>query len=84
MHISAPSNPTASSNRQASYKNYARIFNLDISGEKLDCVDMQQFDRTGSASVAMYWAPESGCKLVTWQTAYSALIEGNHARCLAD
>jgi len=80
----APSNPTASSNRQASYKNYAAIFNLDISGEKLDCVDMQQFDRTGSASVAMYWAPESGCKLVTWQTAYSALIEGNHARCLAD
>merc|ERR1719293_600596 len=61
-----PSNPTASINRQNSYKSYAATFNLDISGEKLDCADMQAFDSNGSGNVAMYWAPESGCSLVTW------------------
>merc|ERR1712242_358093 len=43
---------------------------------------MAQFSSAGSAGqMALYWAPESSCSLVTWQTAYSALIEGDHAKC---
>ena len=37
----------------------------------------------GSANPAIYWAPELGCRLVQWQTAYSALLEGDHALCRA-
>ena len=50
----------------------------------IDCRDMKSFDGSGSSNPALYWAPESGCKLATWQTAYSALIEGNYARCKAE
>ena len=43
---------------------------------------MQQFSDPGSAGgIAMYWAPETQCSLVTWQTAYSALIEGDYSKC---
>ena len=43
---------------------------------------LAQFSSAGSAGqMALYWAPESSCSLVTWQTAYSALIEGDHAKC---
>ena len=80
----SPSNQNASPNRQKWYKEYARHFGFDISREKLDCRDMKAFDGNGASNPAMYWAPESGCKLVRWQTAYSALIEGNLARCKAD
>jgi hypothetical protein len=37
----------------------------------------------GSANPAIYWAPEQGCHLVGWQTAYSALVEGDHDLCMA-
>ena len=69
-------------NREKYYKEYAKKLNVKIEGEKLDCKDMKPFSSGGSAGkVSLYWAPESGCKLVTWQTAYSALIEGDYDRC---
>ena len=37
----------------------------------------------GSANPAIYWAPEKGCRLVRWQTAYSALVEGDHHLCVS-
>ena len=55
---------------------------ISSSGEKLLCNDMQQFSEAGSAGqLKLYWAPESGCSLVKWQTAFSALVEGDHAKC---
>ena len=69
-------------NRANYYTQYAQQLGVDISGEKLLCNDMQQFSDQGSAGgVAMYWAPETQCSLVTWQTAYSALIEGDYSKC---
>ena len=80
---SSPANQNASKNRQKWYKEYAQHFGFSIASEKLDCADMKAFDGSGSSNPAMYWAPESGCKLATWQTAFSALIEGNYNRCKA-
>ena len=69
-------------NRATYYTDYAARLGVDITGEKLLCNDMQQFSSAGSAGqMELYWAPESSCSLVTWQTAYSALIEGDHAKC---
>ena len=69
-------------NRAKYYREYARKMGVSITGEKLDCSDMKQFSFDGSAGkLALYWAPESNCKLVTWQTAYSALVEGDYNRC---
>ena len=69
-------------NRATYYTDFASRLGVDITGEKLICSDMAQFSSAGSAGqMALYWAPESSCSLVTWQTAYSALIEGDHAKC---
>ena len=69
-------------NRGRYYREYAQKLNVKIGGEKLGCDDMKQFSSGGSAGkVGLYWAPENNCKLVTWQTAYSALIEGDYQRC---
>jgi len=68
-------------NRQKHYKIYCKIFSIDFSTEKLDCAGMGKFSASGSANPAIYWAPEQGCKLVRWQTAYSALIEGEWQKC---
>ena len=65
------------------YRHYATMFGVNITGEELDCRTMGQFSSGGSANAALYWAPEQGCTLVTWQTAFSALVEGNYNRCLA-
>jgi len=79
---SNPSNPTASLNRQRYYKDFAELLGLDISGEKLDCRDMVPFNTGGSANQAIYWDPDYNCTLVQWQTAFSALVDGNYQRCL--
>lgn len=78
----SPINPNGSLNRQTYYKQFARDFNVDISGEKLDCWDMESFDSLGTSNPSIYWAPEAGCKLANWQTAFSALIQGDYQRCL--
>ena len=78
----SPPNTNASPIRQRWYKEYAAMFALDISEEKLGCEDMATFSAAGAANPALYWAPESSCSLVTWQTALSALVEGNYQRCL--
>ena len=65
-------------------REYAGLLGLDIAGEKLDCGDMAAFSPGGAANPALYWSREGGtCALVTWQTAHSALVEGNYQRCLA-
>ena len=78
----SPANTNGSKNRQHYYRLYADMFGLDITGEKLDCADMSQFSSAGSANIALYWEPGRACSLVTWQTAFSALVDGNYQRCL--
>jgi hypothetical protein len=81
----SPSNPTAAGNRANYYTDFAGRLGVDITGEKLTCHDSQAFSSTGSAgALAMYWAPESNCQLVTWQTAYSALVEGDYSACMGN
>ena len=72
------------------YIEFAEKLNVDITGEKLDCADMAQFDENGSAGdLEMYWstdlceygATDCECQLVWWQGEFSALVEGNYARC---
>jgi len=79
----SPGNSRASLNRQKAYKRFAKELGISIAGEKLDCRDMQSFSAQGSANPAIYWAPEQGCRLVGWQTAFSALVEGDHNLCMA-
>ena len=55
---------------------------MNIAGEKLTCSDSEPFSTSGSAgALALYWAPETGCSLVKWQTAFSALVEGDYNAC---
>merc|ERR1712156_175383 len=79
----SPGNSRASLNRQKAYKRFAKELGVSIAGEKLDCRDMQSFSAQGSANPAIYWAPEQGCRLVRWQTAFSALVEGDHHLCVS-
>ena len=79
---SSPSNANGASNRANYYTDFAGRMGVDITGEKLTCHDSQPFADAGSAGgLALYWAPESGCSLVKWQTAYSALVEGDYNAC---
>ena len=78
----SPSNPTGASNRANYYTDFAGRLGVDISGEKLTCSDSSAFSDAGSAgSLALFWDPQNGCALVKWQTAYSALVEGDYAGC---
>jgi len=76
----SPSN-AQSLNRQKYYRLYCELFGVENSQEKLDCASMGKFSSSGSANPAIYWAPEQGCKLVRWQTAFTALVEGQHMQC---
>jgi len=78
----APPNPTAAANRARYYEDYAGKLGVNIAGENLLCSSLEPFSRNGSAGkAALFWGPAIGCGLVTWQTAYSALVEGDYARC---
>ena len=76
----SPSNTNGANNRARYYKDYARMLGVDVTGENLLCPNMKSFSGSGSAGkVALYWGRD--CSLVTWQTAYSALVEGDYDRC---
>ena len=77
---SNPPNNNGATNRANSYKKYAAQFNVDISGEKLDCRDMTAFDEQGSSNPSLYWSAET-CTICKWQTAFSTLVEGDYQRC---
>ena len=68
-------------NRQKHYKLYCDVFGVDYSLERLDCASMGKFSSSGSANPAIYWTPEQCCRLVKWQTASTALVEGQHKQC---
>ncbi|WP_233219361.1 chitinase [Photobacterium sp. GB-3] len=82
--------------RIAYYKEITNYLNLDISGEKLDCADMKPFNTSGAGALEVYWdkdwswdanTPSNAsfkCKLVGYQTAYSAWNAGDYELCVED
>ncbi|BBM02073.1 chitinase [Microbulbifer sp. GL-2] len=77
------------------YQNFAEFLGVDIpADEELGCANMGQFQTGGSASLDIYWDKDwswsagnpnnksFACQLVNYQTAYSALNEGDYARCV--
>ena len=69
-------------NRARYYTDFAGRLGVDITGEKLLCNDMAQFSDQGAiGQKALYWSPNNNCKLGIWQTAYSALVEGDYKKC---
>lgn len=75
-------------NRQNYYKNFAKYFKLDISGEELSCAHMKHFKKGGAGSLHIYWdrewVKEYECQLVSYQTPFNALKEGDYVRCVED
>jgi hypothetical protein len=47
---------------------------------------MQRFDTQGAGALAIYWEQDwlqpNACKLVNYQTAFSALTVGDYVRCV--
>ena len=68
--------------RVDAYKRLADYLRVDITGEKLDCVNMEPFEEKGSTNPALYWDPEECCSIVQWQTGYNALVVGYYHKCL--
>jgi len=75
-------------NRIAYYKEFAWYLYVDYSNETLGCAKQKQFSAGGSGALPIYWdkdwaAPYS-CKLVSYQTAFSALVTGEYVDCLEE
>merc|ERR1712038_1709804 len=69
-------------NRAKYYTDFADRLGVNITGEKLLCNDMAQFSELGAmGQKALYWSPNNNCQLGIWQTAYSALVEGDYNKC---
>jgi GH18 family chitinase/chitodextrinase len=84
-------------NRIDYYKNFAQYLDVNVpQDEVLGCANMKQFASEGSAALPIYWeedwswspATEDGrsyaCKLVNYQTPYSAFKEGDYINCVED
>lgn len=82
-------------NRMAYYKKYAAKLGVPVpSGEQLGCANQGKFDTKGAGAMFIAWdqdwayypdRPEGkawACKLAGYQTAYSALIEGDYEKCI--
>lgn len=83
-------------NRISYYQAIAPYLGVPIdSGEQLGCKSMQPFDTQGAGAMAIYWEqdwsyvpgnPNGGksyaCKLVGYQTRFSAFKPGDYAQCL--
>lgn len=75
-------------NRIAYYKKFAWYLYVDFQNEALGCAKQQQFSAGGAGALPIYWdkdwaAPYS-CKLVNYQTAHSALVEGEYVDCVEE
>ena len=84
-----------SQNRIDYYRAFANHLNVPVpADEVLGCANMQQFDAQGAGSLNIYWEQDYGwkadtpgnqafaCKLVSYQTAYSALIPDDYLKCV--
>ncbi|GLS04577.1 hypothetical protein GCM10007860_17240 [Chitiniphilus shinanonensis] len=78
----------AAQNRIDYYKEFSRELGWDYSNEQLSCATMQRFGSGSSAAYNIYWEKnwnvggDYQCQLVSYQTPYNALIEGQYAKCV--
>ncbi|AOY02238.1 chitinase [Jeongeupia sp. USM3] len=78
----------AAQNRIDYYKEFSRELGWDYSKEQLSCATMQRFGPGSSAAYNIYWEKnwnvggDNQCMLVSYQTPYNALIEGNYVKCV--
>jgi len=75
-------------NRIAYYKQFAWYLYVDYENEELGCAKQQQFSAGGAGALPIYWdkdwsSPYS-CKLVNYQTAHSALVQGEYVDCVEE
>ena len=72
-------------NRAGYYREFAKYLKVEVKGE-LGCGRMKQFSDSGAVGVYWEedWASKYRCKLVTYQTPYSALIQGDYTKCVRD
>lgn len=82
-------------NRIDYYRNFAAYLNVTIAdSEVLGCKGMKQFSTGGNGALEIYWEQDWGydaskpegkayaCKLVGYQTPYSAFKAGDYAKCV--
>jgi hypothetical protein len=76
-----------SANRISYYTSFAQQLNVPIANtENLGCTNMQVFDNEGAAAIAIYWDQDwsepNSCKLVNYQTAFSAFYSDDYVKCV--
>ncbi|WP_444937662.1 glycoside hydrolase family 19 protein [Microbulbifer sp. JMSA002] len=95
IECSKGSEDARSQNRMKYYKSFTDYLGVNIPvDEELGCANMGQFETGGAASLSIYWDKDWGwsadnpnnesfaCQLVNYQTAYSALNQGDYAKCV--
>jgi len=67
------------------YRNFARYLGVDT-GSGLICGGMKQFGSAGAVAIfwEQSWSAKYQCKLVNYQTPYSALVQGDYVKCVQD
>jgi len=78
-----------SKNRIKYYLKFADYLKVPVgSSGLLGCSKMGKFGASGSGAVALYWeqnwAKKFECKLVSYVTQYSALLQGDYTKCVND
>lgn len=80
-------------NRILYYQQFATYFGVLLRiGEKSGCANMKAFDNGGAGAIPIYWeqdwswvppeGPSYDCKLVGYQTPFSAFKQGDYSRCV--
>ncbi|QLG89896.1 chitinase [Chitinibacter bivalviorum] len=78
----------AAQNRIDYYTQFAKDLGWDISKESMKCAGMGRFDGGSSAAFNIYWEKDwkvggdNKCQLVSYQTPYNALIDGQYSKCV--
>ena len=72
-------------NRRNYFVEFAKYLEVEVRGV-LGCGRMKPFSDNGAVGIywEQDWANKYRCKLVTYQTPYSALIEGDYTKCVRD
>merc|ERR1719383_1291953 len=77
-----------SKNRQEYFRHFSTEFGVANWGGETGCSRMEEFPPKGSGSQLLFWeqdwARRYRCKLVAYQTPFSALLPGDYQRCVEE
>ncbi len=87
VECGGPTEHAQSRNRIEYYRNFARELEVPLAADEvLGCANMQRFDTQGSGALAINWEQDwtqaEACQLVSYQTPFSAFLDGDYARCV--